>query len=167
MLRDALWGALSGGQGRAPSAGHSPAGLVGYLAGLVGSKAAAARVLGVSPSTVYRWSRGESRPKMPAQAIAAAIRAYVVAKGPHPDILRTAGPNGPQLHIHGTVRVSSDTRARTLSIGATATARDVRAMLRAWVAADDAKANRIFDRILDKYTRSLTVETIDSMWFRK
>lgn len=163
---DGLWSAI-GGRGLAPSTGNSAQGLVSALVAMTGSGAKAARVLGVSPSSVYRWQRGAS-PKIGVRAIVAGIRAYAVATGPHPDLLQRVGPGGLELSLNAVVTVSRDSRRRTIDIGRHVSRRRMLNMLKAWISGDDARFNRLFGKAIeDEYAQGMEIEDITAMWFRQ
>jgi hypothetical protein len=143
----------------------SAAALVQGLIGAAGSGRAAARILGTSPSTVYRWRDGKAQPKVGRQAIVAGIRAYTLATN-HPGLLGQLGPGRKGLSVHAYIRVSRDARKRTADLGPHVPAKKIRNVVRAWMMGNDARAERLLGRALDThYAKGAEIEDYINVWF--
>lgn len=163
-LADAMWRGV-GGTGPAPTADMPVTDLVRSVIALAGSGAAAARWLGVSHTTIYRWRDGRSQPKMGRQAIVAGIRHALVAMR-RPELPSSLGPGRLGLHLHALITASRDTRWRTINLGPYVPARKVRNVVRAWMVGDDARAERLLGRAINThYAAGAEISDYQSIWF--
>jgi len=149
---------------------HSDLGSI--LAGMVhtlGSGAAAARALGVSPTTFYRWrnaatgrARGISQqPKAGRRTMVAAIR----RAGLKPDKERAIRSGAHSLKVKGWVRVSKDRRLRTIDFATSFSQRDRDRFLNAWLSGDDERADRALTVAIDvNYVEDIYFDQIE--WAR-
>lgn len=135
--------------------------LVQAIVGRAGSKAAAARAVGVPRSTLYGWLRG-SAPKMAKQAMIAAARLAFTDSGKW----KPAHRGDTSLVIKGTVRVSKDTRVRTLRVGDHIPKRKIQTFLNHWKrGADDKSFTTLFNAIQKHYAAGMDIDNVIGVWF--
>lgn len=136
--------------------------LLGRLIGLAGTKKAAAEILGVSPTTVYRWSTGRQKPKTGSTVLARAIRRLSLK----PDLERDIRNKTKVMRISGLVHVSDDVRTRTLNVGRYIPARKIGNVLNAWLDADDTRASRLLWKAIDThYAEGIEIDTVTRVDF--
>ncbi|HZR54599.1 MAG TPA: helix-turn-helix domain-containing protein [Streptosporangiaceae bacterium] len=144
--------------------------LLADLAAAAGSKAAAARALGVSPTTFYRWVSGRSsrpgrpaqRPSVPKATIVKAIRARQLS----PDLAQRIRDKRATIKIKGYFIVSSDSRKhpRTIHCGRDFPASVQGEILDAWLDGNDELAEQItFDAIGEYYVEGMDIDGIVSI----
>lgn len=161
-LTDALTLSLTG----AAIDEHSPLGdILGELVRQLGTGAGAARALGVSPTTFYRWrnaATGKSagvrqQPKTGRRTMVAAIRRAALNPGKENAIRTGAHP----LKVKGTFHVSADVRVRTVNFGPYIFQQDRDRFVEAWLAGDDERADRsLWDAIELRYLEGLEIDNI-------
>lgn len=133
--------------------------LLGALSAAAGSKAAAARALGVSPTTFYRWTSGRSsrpggrpqQPKVAKSVIVAAARARQLANAGIEQDIRSGAL---RMRIRGLVIVSGDDRngrPRTIHPGRDFPPRVQGAILDAWLKGDDDHAEDTTFAAIERY----------------
>lgn len=158
-LIEALYESLAGGRSR-PPAGATFGHLLGLLVQLAGSGAAAARRLGVSPTTLYRWRRGTQQPRTGASVIDRAIRRATL----DPELERDIKAKTRTMRIHGTVTISKDTRARKLDVGRHIPKRKTQNIINAWLSGDDARTGRLLWAAIDKhYVDGIEIDDITAV----
>lgn len=132
-----------------PSTDWSTPDILVALVREAGGAARAAGILGVSPSTLYRWRTGRQSPKMQKDAMVAAWRAHRMAVR-MPELLKTVGPHGLKLAIQGVVTRSRDVRPRTLHVGRYISRRTMMRIIRSWLTAQDEKCSRQLADAIDR-----------------
>lgn len=142
--------------------------LLADLAAVAGSKAAAARALGVSPTTFYRWVSGRSsrpgrpaqRPSVPKATIVKAIRARQLP----PDLAQRIRDKRSTIKITGIVCVSNDCRQRTIHPGRDFPAAVQGGIIDAWSAGRDGDAEDITWAAVDQfYAPGMYVQTVTNI----
>ena len=146
--------------------------LLAELAAAAGSKAAAARVLGVSPTTFYRWVSGRSsrpgrpaqQPKIPKATVVKAIRARQLDDS----VAQRIRTKRLTMWIKGMVVVSNDARPRTIHCGREFPAQLQGDILDAWLDGQDSRAeNMTWDGIDTHYAPGMYVESVDAIGWEK
>jgi DNA-binding transcriptional regulator YdaS (Cro superfamily) len=120
--------------------------LVERLVTALGTAKAAARVLGVGDTTLYRWRRGRQTPKTGGTAIARAIRRVELAPGMERDV-RTKAVT---MRVKGVVRVSRDVRVREINLGLNISQQRTSNFVSNWLADNDARAERLWWKAVDE-----------------
>jgi hypothetical protein len=143
----------------APSTTLSPFSNVELLVMATGSGRAAARALGVAESTLRGWRNG-ARPRRADQDIVAATRAHA-----KPGRYRAAYQGDTSLAIDAVITVSGDTRKRTIHPGRNIPQRSIQAMLRAWKAGDDDRAEVMLLKAIDNYYQPMRYDRINRVYF--
>lgn len=162
---DALYIALTGRPPTTADMGFPV--LLAELVHRTGSGAAAARALGVSPTTFYRWRGGRQTPRTGAGAVARAIRRASLS----PDLEADIRAQRKTMRITGTVVVSSDRRrGRTIDLRNARPpipTRKIANIVNSWLAADDARAERLSYRVIDQhYVEGMDFDSIEEIEFR-
>lgn len=164
---EALSWSLNGGK-RHVDEETSYAVLLGELAAVAGSKAAAARALGVSPTTFYRWVSGRSsrpgrpaqQPKIPKATIVKAIRSRQL----DPDLAQRIRTKRRTIRITGIVCVSNDCRPRTIHPGKDFPAALQGEILDAWLDGRDGHAeDATWAGVDEHYAPGMYVQRVDSI----
>jgi hypothetical protein len=136
------------------------------IVGIVGTIAGAARILGVPRSTFRGWLTGR-QPRLPRQALQAAVRGVLIAVRGRTDHYNAAYAGRIRLRIAGTVIVSSDSRPRTLRVGEHIPMITMRNIIRAWASGDDDAASRLLRRAIARhYQRNLDIVAETGAWFQ-
>lgn len=161
-LIDAMGAALTGRD--EPDVGLSFGRLIDRLADAAGSAAAAARLIGVSPTTFYRWRRGRQQPKVGSEIVRKELRKREVKPGLVADIKA----KHKTLWIVGTVTVSNDTRPnRKCNVGKDIPKQTMSKILNRWFSGDDVGANRMLWNAIDKhYVEGIDIEQISYCEFK-
>jgi transposase-like protein len=137
--------------------------LLAALVGRAGSGAAAARLLGVSPTTLYRWRRGSQRPKTGANVLRRTIRRMDLSPAREQQIRR----GDIKLQITGVVQKSRDSRPRTIKPGEYIPVRVHSRILTTWLSGADDRAEASLWRAIDKYyTEGLDIDPVTSVDYR-
>jgi hypothetical protein len=163
-LADAI---TKGITGREPvSEDSSLSEILAELVAATGSGKGAAGALGISPTTFYRWQnyannaeRGiRQAPKVGKRTIVAAARRAALP----PIQERRIRKGEVKLAINGMVAMSKDVRNRTVKVGQYITDRKMGNVIGAWLAGDDARAERLLYRHIDQhYADGMEFDTIE------
>lgn len=146
-----------------PDEGASFGDLLAALVSRAGSGAAAARLLGVSPTTLYRWRRGVQSPKTGANVLRRVLRRADLS----PSRERQLRTGDLRLWITGRIIVSRDERVRTLRVGDYIPKAVHSRILTTWLSGADDRAEASLFRAIDKYYKDgLEIDTIDRMEYR-
>jgi transcriptional regulator with XRE-family HTH domain len=140
-------------------------GLTALLAALIdrtGSGAAAARTLGVSRSTVYRWLAGRHTPKVSSLTLARAVRRAGLTASLEADIKKKRRI----MVIHGVIKISNDERPRKLKVGQYIPERKMGNIINAWLDANDERTERLLWASIDKhYTEGIEITVLTGVEF--
>lgn len=137
--------------------------LVERLVQALGTAKAAARVLGVGDTTLYRWRRGRQTPKAGGTVIARAIRRVELA----PVMERDVRSKAVTMHVRGVVRVSRDVRTRTINLGLDVSRQRTSNFVSNWLADDDSRAERLWWKAIDEQVGAdITFDEIISVEYR-
>lgn len=168
-LTDAIGTAITGAE--PVTVDDSLGTILGALVKAAGSAAGAARTLGVSPTTFYRWRNAASgksagvhqNPKLSKQAMVSALR-HIQAP---PSTMKPLIRGEQRLVLDATCQVSSEPpRRRRLSVGREIPPRKFANVLRAWLAGDDARADRLMLRhMAENYVEGMTIIQAHGGWF--
>lgn len=144
--------------------------ILAELVQTAGSGKGAAALLGVSPTTFYRWrnaaegkERGISQqPKVGRKAMVSAIRRASLGAGTE----RRVRTGAVHMKITGMVHVSKGSRKRTISPGQYITNRKMGNILTSWLNADDARADRLIEQGIDAhYVEGMSLDTVETVEF--
>lgn len=155
--------------GRATVNDASP--MTAILAELVtagGSGKGAARLMGVSDTTFYRWrnyatkaERGIRQKPPEKRVLVAAIR----KAGLTPELRKKITSKQISMKIRGMVVMSDDTRERTIHPGQYIPGQKMGILLSAWTSGDDERTDRLLNKYLDQhYAEGIEFDRID--WVR-
>lgn len=159
-LVDELYVGLTG---QTTDAGLSMGDLLVRLVAVAGTGKAAAKALGVSPTTFYRWRRGVQQPKVKPDMIRATLRRQLLK----PNLERQIRSKQKTLHIHGTITVSGDTRPRTLKVGNHIPATTMGRILNTWLRGEDDKVSTQLWNAIDKhYLRDIEIDALTGVEFK-
>ena len=145
--------------------------IMGELVRTAGSAAGAARLLGVSPTTFYRWrnaaaekERGiRQQPKLGKRAMVTALRNAQTPPGRRRELIR----GDKRMVIKATVIVSNDERDRTIHVGSEIPPQKMGNVIRSWLAGDDDRADRLLDRHIDEnYVEGMRIAAVHDVEFR-
>jgi hypothetical protein len=125
-----------------------------------GSGRAAGRYLGVAESTLRGWRKGVT-PRRSNRELASAARQAV---GEHWPAFSDAYHGERILAISGTIRVSGDTRRRTIYPGRNIPLRVMQSILRTWLSGDDKKTEDQLYHAIDVYYQPMSIKA-DAAWF--
>lgn len=141
----------------------NPRASVEALVSVAGSGRAAARYLGVAESTLRGWRHGVT-PKRDHRQLASAARTAMMLGT---QTWNDAYTGVTQMMIKGWVVASSDRRNRTIKVGIYIPQQRTQAVLRAWLAGDDARAERLLNRAIFDHYEGVYVEdaNTDYVWF--
>jgi len=164
MASELLEGMYRALTGRRHTDERTPFGeLLADLVDMAGSGRAAAALLGISPTTLYRWRAGRQRPKMGRGVLARAIRRGRLSRALEAAVRRKERT----LRITGWITISRDRRARTINVGMHFPTRTIGNILNAWLAADDDRADRLLWSAIDRYyVQDLEIDEIEGVEFR-
>jgi hypothetical protein len=149
--------ALDGVEADAPFSSHLAA-----LVNIVGSKAAAARTLGISPTTVYRWMSGRQKPaKGRTGASMVAINRRAATSREREKTARI-GMRG--MIIHGVIMISSETKHRAIRVGPWIPKSTLGRIFNLWMSGQDEKAEETMMKSIDKhYVGGMTLAAITAV----
>lgn len=158
-----FYSAMTGGR-EYTSGRQSWASLAADLVAITGTKKAAAAALGISVTTFYRARTGKQKPGITTGALAGVVRRAQMPAGLYDDIKSKRKT----LRITGTIVVSSDERPdRTINVGIHIPSRKMMNVVKAWMAGDDDRAERLLWKHIDHhYVDGLDITQVDKMEFR-
>jgi len=145
-----------------PRRSYEPSTNAAILVAAAGGNRAAARILGVAESTVRRWLQG-AKPRDPHRLVEAArLTASMRYK---PGAYDAAYQGDTLMVITAWIRISGDKRKRSVSVGQHIPQRRMQAVLRAWRAGDDDKAERLLIKAIDEEYTPMAFENVLSVRF--
>jgi len=136
--------ALDGIEAGAPFSSHLTA-----LVNIVGSKAAAARTLGISPTTVYRWMSGRQKPAKGRTAAGMVAINRRAATSREREQTARIGMRG--MIIHGVIHISSDVKHRAIRVGPYIPRSTLGRIFNLWMGGQDEQAETMMMKAIDKY----------------
>jgi hypothetical protein len=138
------------------------------LVAATGSGRAAARALGVAESTLRGWRKG-ARPRRTNLEFVATARGAATAYyrpsafgGSHYD---AAYRGDVIMAIRGWIKVSNDSRKRTIHVGREIPQRSMQGILRAWSAGNDEKAESLLVNAITRYYANVNITAVLGVWF--
>ncbi len=154
-LADVFYDAASGGR-RHEDASMSLPEMLAELVRIAGSGAKAAKLVGVSHTSFNRWRRGVQKPKAGADAVRQALRRQYLPAGKEKQI-RTGAL---RLSLTATdIRVSSDSRPRTIRVGSHIPLPLMGRVVTAWLKGDDKRVENTLRNAIDKhYVPGMTID---------
>lgn len=119
------------------------------LVQVAGSKAKAAKVIGISATTIYRWFSGRQKPKQSRtrQALASMTRRVALSK----DREKKARAGMAGLTVSCTVTISKYVYVRDLRIGKWIPKGILTRIFNSWLRGQDDKADTILNHAISKY----------------
>jgi hypothetical protein len=125
-----------------------------------GGHAAAAREAGVSPETWRRWRNGTQTPsRRRREGLEAAVRRARLRPGRE----RRLRESRPAITLTATVRVSSDTRERTIDLGAYAEPGYMGELIDAYLDGNEDRQTELIEGLLDSYVPGMEIEDASSL----
>lgn len=156
-----VYEALTGRSYAGPETGFPE--LLGRLVRVAGSGKAAARLIGVSDTTFYRWRSGRQAPKTGADTLARIVRRAELP----PAVERDIRAKHRTMRVKAVWHVSRDVRTREINLGQAVPQRSTTLFVSAWLAATDDKAEDIWWRAVDKHIGAdLEMEAIVNVEYR-
>lgn len=149
--------------GYLPRTDHPVASNIETLVDAMGSGRSAARALDVAESTLRGWRKG-AIPRRSAQSLVATMRTAIHPIR-NPGYYTRAYTGVSELTIRGLIRVSKDSRTRTIYPGRYIPRRVMQGILRAWSTADDNRAERLLLKAIDEYYQPMDFDEIVGVWF--
>lgn len=138
-----------------------------HLAALIsigGSKAGAARLVGVSPTTMYRWTSGRQKPgkSRTNKALAVITRRAALSK----EREKAARREMKGMTIHGVIHVSKDTKKRKIRVGPWFPKSILTKIFNAWLRGDDRRCDSLIRNAVEKYyTAGMSIGDITAVTF--
>lgn len=126
-----------------------------HLAALIslgGSKAAAARIVGVSPTTMYRWVAGTQKP---GRGRTHKVLAQITRRAALTPARETAARSALKgLAIHGTISVSETSSNRTIRVGPWIPKGILTRIFNQWMKGNDSKSDSMLRNAVEKYYKA-------------
>lgn len=145
---------------RAAGTGHGASGkTLAELERLAGGKKEAARAAGVSDETWRRWRNGSQKPSRgKLEGLESALRRGRLRPGREGRLRRP----GAAVTLSGRVRVSNDSRDRTIDLAAMGDL-DLDALVDAYLAGDEELQQKLIQDAVDTYVPGMEIEDIHGL----